>query len=290
MFDLSEPYLLDYPINFGLNLYYRDNILPDLFNRRSIGVNIITGTIIKGYWRANLTYGYENVNIRLPEEQREGESGLDPIFTTLFGLGKYDFSSAILSVFHTNLETPSFPYRKSLFSASCKFAGSFLGGDISLIKPRLVWSSFHRLFGEHAAGFYIDYQQIEALRDSPVPFWERFYLGGERSIRGYDVYSIGPRSELGTNIGGDKAVVFNAEYIMPVFKPLYAVLFYDMGNAYSSDQKIRLKDMYFSTGLEMRIFYEALPLPVRIIFSYNNRRIHPDDSRFTFRFTVGTYF
>jgi len=290
MFDLSEPYLLDYPINFGLNVYYRDNILPDLFNRRSMGVNFITGALIKGYWRANLTYGYENVNIKLPDEHREGEPDIDPVFTTMFGLGKYDFSSAIVSVFHTNLETPSFPYRKNLFSASCKFAGSFLGGDISIVKPRIVWSLFHRLFGEYAAGFYIDYQQVKALRDSPAPFWEKYFLGGERSIRGYDVYSIGPRSELGTNIGGEKALVFNAEYIMPVFGPLYAVLFYDMGNAYSSDQRIRLKDMYSSAGLEMRIFYEVLPLPVRIIFSYNNRKIDPEDSHFTFRFTVGTYF
>jgi len=290
MFDLSEPYLLDYPINFGLNVYYRDNILPDLFNRRSIGANIITGVLIKGYWRANLTYGYENVNIKLPDEQREGESDFDPIFTTIFGLGNYDFSSAILSVFHTNLETPSFPYRKNLFSASCKFAGSFLGGDISIVKSRFAWSFFHSLFGEHAAGFYVDYQHIEALGDSPIPFWERFFLGGERSIRGYDVYSIGPRSEEGTNIGGKKALVFNAEYIMPVFGPLYAVLFYDMGNAHSLEQRVHLKDMYSSTGLELRIFYEKLPLPVRVIFSYNNRKIDPDDSHFTFRFTVGTYF
>jgi len=290
MFDLSEPYLLDYPINFGLNVYYRDNILPDLFNRRSIGLNIITGALIKGYWRANVSYGYENVNIKLPDEQREGEPDFDPIFTTMFGLGNYDFSSAILSVFHTNLEKPSFPYRKNLFSASCKFSGSFLGGDISIIKSRFAWSFFHRLFGEHAAGFYIDYQHVEALGGSPLPFWERFFLGGERSIRGYGVYSIGPRSELGTNIGGKKALVFNAEYIMPVFGPLYAVLFYDMGNAHSLDQRIRLKDMYSSAGLELRVFYERLPLPIRIIFSYNNRKIDPEDSHFTFRFTVGTYF
>lgn len=290
MFDLSEPYLLDYPINFGLNVYYRDNILPDLFNRRSIGANIITGVLIKGYWRANLTYGYENVKIKLPDEQSEGEPDFDPIFTTIFGLGNYDFSSAILSIFHTNLERPSFPYRKNLFSASCKFAGSFLGGDISIVKSRFAWSFFHRLFGEHEAGFYIDYQHVEALGDSPIPFWERYFLGGERSIRGYDVYSIGPRSEQGTNIGGKKALVFNAEYIMPVFGPLYAVLFYDMGNAHSLEQRARLKDMYSSAGLEFRIFYEKLPLPVRIIFSYNNRKIDPEDSHFTFHFTVGTYF
>ncbi len=290
MFDLSEPYLLDYPINFGLNVYYRDNVLPDLFNRRSIGLNIITGALIKGYWRANVSYGYENVNIKLPDEQREGEPDFDPVFTTMFGLGNYDFSSAILSVFHTNLEKPSFPYRKNLFSASCKFSGSFLGGDISIIKSRFAWSLFHHLFGEHMAGFYIDYQQVEGLGGSPIPFWERFFLGGERSIRGYGVCRIGPRSEQGTNIGGKKALVFNAEYIMPVFGPLYAVLFYDMGNAHSLEQRIRLKDMYSSAGLELRIFYEKLPLPVRIIFSYNNRKIDPEDSHFIFRLAVGTYF
>jgi len=72
--------------------------------------------------------------------------------------------------------------------------------------------------------------------------------------------------------------------------PLYAVLFYDVGNAYSSDQKISLNDMYSSTGLEMRIYFSTLPIPIRLIFAYNNRKIDPEDTNLAFRFTLGTTF
>ena len=159
-----------------------------------------------------------------------------------------------------------------------------------MVRPQFEWSFFHPLVGNHFVGFHIKYQFVEGIGDSQVPFWERFYLGGERSIRGYGIYSIGPRSEQGTNIGGEKSIVFNAEYVMPVGGPLYAVLFYDAGNAYSSDQKISLKDMYSSAGLEMRIYFTTLPVPIRLIFAYNNRKIDADDPNLAFRFTLGTTF
>jgi outer membrane protein insertion porin family len=288
-YDVSTPYLLDYPVNFAMHAYYRDNILPALFNRRTIGANITTGTRINGYWRTNLTYGYEKINISLPDGQREGEADFDPVYLTLFGLGEHEISRVIFSIFHTNLEIPSFPYRRNYFSASCQVTGGILGGDISFYKPRVVWSYFHPLFRDHKAGFYIDYQFVDELRHTEVPFWERLYLGGDQSIRGYDVYSIGPTSEQGTNIGGEKAIVFNAEYVLPIFEPFYAVFFYDIGNAYGANEKISIKDMYSSTGIEFRIFYPKIPLPIRIICAYNNRKIDPDDSRFSIRLTIGTY-
>jgi len=86
------------------------------------------------------------------------------------------------------------------------------------------------------------------------------------------------------------SIVFNAEYVMPVGGPLYAVLFYDVGNAYSSAQKISLNDMYSSAGLEMRIYFSTLPIPIRLIFAYNNRKIDPEDTNLAFRFTLGTTF
>ena len=123
-----------------------------------------------------------------------------------------------------------------------------------------------------------------------IPFWERFYLGGERSIRGYNIYSIGPRNENGANMGGEKSLVFNAEYIIPVGGPLYAILFYDMGNAYAPDQKISLKNMYRSAGLEVRIFIPAIRVPFRLIFAYNDPIALYKDSHFNFRFAIGTTF
>jgi outer membrane protein insertion porin family len=284
----SEPYFLDYPVSVGFNAYYHDIIFPDLYDRRGKGADLTISARFKRYWRASLTYSFENVNVELPEE----DSGIqvDPIYSGMFGLGEHDVSSIILAFSRSTLDSPIFPTRGTLYSASCKFAGSFLGGDISLIRPQFEWSFFHPLVGDQFIGFHIEYQFIEAIGDSQVPFWERFYLGGERSIRGYGIYSIGPRSEQGTNIGGEESIVFNAEYVMPVGGPLYAVLFYDAGNAYSSDQKISLNDMYSSAGLEMRIYFTTLPIPIRLIFAYNNRKIDPEDTSLAFRFTLGTTF
>jgi len=289
-FGFSEPYFLDYPINVGFNAYYRDIIFPDLYNRGGKGADLTIGARFKRYWRASLTYSYENVNVDLPEKEEDGDEEADPIYSDMFGLGEHDVSSIIPALIRSTLDSTIFPTRGTLYSASCKFAGSFLGGDISLIKPRFEWSFFHPLVSNHFVGFHIEYQFIEAIGETQVPFWERFYLGGERSIRGYGIYSIGPRSEQGTNIGGEKSIVFNAEYVMPVGGPLYAVLFYDAGNAYSSDQKISLNNMYSSAGLEIRLYFSTLPIPIRLILAYNNRKIAPEDSNFAFRFTLGTTF
>ncbi len=287
-FSFFEPYFLDYPINVGFNAYYHDTIFPDLYDRREKGADLTIGVRFKRYWRANLAYSFEKVNVELPEADSEAEA--DPVYSEMFGLGEYDLSSIILAFSRSTLDSPIFPTRGALYSASCKFAGSFLGGDISFIKPQFEWSFFNPLVGNHFVGFHLDYQFIEAIGDSQVPFWERFYLGGERSVRGYGIYTIGPRSEQGTNIGGEKSIFFNAEYVMPIGGPLYAVLFYDVGNAYSSGQKIGLNDMYSSAGLEMRIYSPSFPIPLRLIFAYNNRKIDMEDSNFAFRFTLGTTF
>jgi len=283
-----EPYFLDYPISVGFNAYYHDTIFPDLYDRRGKGADLTIGSRFKRYWSASLTYSFENVNVDLPES--DGREEADPVYSGMFGLGEHYVSSIVSAFSRSTLDSPIFPTRGTLYSASCKFAGSFLGGDISLVRPQFEWSFFHPLVGNHFVGFHIKYQFVEGIGDSQVPFWERFYLGGERSIRGYGIYSIGPRSEQGTNIGGEKSIVFNAEYVMPVGGPLYAVLFYDAGNVYSSGQKINLNDMYSSAGLEMRMYFSTLPILIRIILAYNNRKIDPEDTNLAFRFTLGTTF
>jgi outer membrane protein insertion porin family len=110
------------------------------------------------------------------------------------------------------------------------------------------------------------------------------------SIRGYDIYTIGPRGEEGYNLGGETSLVFNTEYILPLGGPLYAIFFHDMGNAYAPDQKISLNNMYSSSGLEFRMFVPALRVPFRLIFAYNNRIIRRGESNFNFRFAIGTTF
>lgn len=287
MFGFTEPYFLDYPVTLGFNVYNRQIIYPYLFDRKGKGVDLIFGARVKGYWRSNLTYTYEYVNIDVPDKQEGGF--YDPYYYRSWE-GGFAVSSLLPSIYRSTVDSPLTPSRGTLYLASCKFAGSFLGGDISLIKPRFEWSFFHPVYRNHVVGLHFEYQFIKTIGDSQIPIWEKFYLGGERSIRGYDIYSIGPRNQYGANIGGDKSLVLNAEYIIPVGGPLYAILFFDAGNAYTMDQKINFRNLYTSKGLEMRVFVPALRVPFRLIFSFNSPKVHPEDSNFAFRFAIGTTF
>jgi outer membrane protein insertion porin family len=275
MFGFSEPYFLDQPVSLGFNIYNRNVIYPYLFDQKAKGINFTTGGRIKGYLRGNLTYAYEYIDITADEGSYYAAWG-----------GGYAVSSITPSLYRSTVNSPLTPTRGSLYSVSSKFAGGFLGGQLNFIKPRFEWTFYHPLVLNHVIGFHIEYQFIKVFGDSNIPVWEKFFLGGERSIRGYEIYSI--RGD--DNTGGEKSLVFNAEYIIPMGGPLYAIFFYDLGNAFGRDQKIGFNNLYSSTGLEMRIFVPALRVPFRLIFSYNNRKPRADDSNFAFRFAIGTTF
>lgn len=292
VFGFSEPYIFDLPVTIGFNIHNQDIRMPYLYDRKGKGIDFTFGARIKGYLRTNISYGFEDVEISLPTAEGEEGTEIDPIYSMMFGLGNYKVSSFTPMIYRSTIDSPLTPSRGTLYLAACKFAGGILGGEIHLIKPRFEWSYYQPIIGSTRLGFHLEYSYIKPTRDAAVPFWERFYLGGERSIRGYDIYTIGPRSQQGTNIGGSKSLVFNAEYIIPLSPggPLFAILFFDAGNAYDLEEKVNIKNMFYSTGLEARIFIPALRVPFRLIFAYNNRLIYSSDKHFAFRFAIGTTF
>jgi len=292
-FGFSEPYLFDLPVTVGFNIFSRDIIYPYLYNRKGKGIDFTFGARIRGFLRGNLTYSFEDVDIDVfSEEEVDGEtpSNPDPVWNRMFGLGNYKISSITPTLYRSTIDSPLTPTRGTMFLASAKFAGGILGGEIHLIKPKFELSYYQPFIKNTRFGFHAEYSFVKPTKDEEAPFWERFYLGGERSIRGYDIYTIGPRSEQGTNIGGSKSLILNFEYIIPVGGPIFTILFFDTGNSYALEQKVNIKNLYFSTGLELRIFIPALRVPFRLIFAYNNRIIYTGDKNFNFRFAIGTTF
>lgn len=282
-FGLTEPYVFDQPMTAGFNIYdrYYDYSALGLYTQKAIGLDLTLGARIFGYWRASATYNIQKLNVSY---------AAGSTLSNLYGSGAFYESSITPMIYRSTIDSPLTPTHGTLYSASVKFAGSFLGGDINIIKPQFEFAHYQPFLGKNVIGVHVDYEVIMAYHSSYVPYWEKSFLGGERSIRGYEVYSIGPRNESGYNLGGSKSLFFNAEYIIPVGGPLYAVVFYDVGNALAAGEKFSRKNMYTSTGLEARIFVPALRVPFRLIFSYNNRPIYPNDGNFKFRFAVGTTF
>jgi outer membrane protein insertion porin family len=149
---------------------------------------------------------------------------------------------------------------------------------------------FLPLWRNHVLGFHTVYEAIEPFGGKAIPFYEKYFLGGERSIRGFEIYTLGPRDANGSVLGGNKSFYVNLEYAIPLTQQFSFVFFYDVGNSYDSGTPVKIKDVYQSTGLELKIFVPMLNVPFRLIFAYNHRLLRPDDQHFVFRFAVGPSF
>jgi outer membrane protein insertion porin family len=76
-----------------------------------------------------------------------------------------------------------------------------------------------------------------------LPIFEKLFLGGEYSIRGFDIRSVGPR-DLGSGIviGGNKSLLFNAEYLINIAGPVRLVLFADAGQVRDSGESFAWRE------------------------------------------------
>jgi outer membrane protein insertion porin family len=97
-------------------------------------------------------------------------------------------------------------------------------------------------------------------------------------------------------VGGNKSLLFNAEYLISIAGPVRLVLFFDAGQALAAGQRFAWKEFRASTGSEIRFFMPVLNVPFRLIFAYNPLRAGILDNnyqpakRFTFKFAVGSTF
>ncbi|MDB6112832.1 MAG: outer membrane protein assembly complex, YaeT protein, partial [Pedosphaera sp.] len=76
---------------------------------------------------------------------------------------------------------------------------------------------------------------IQKLSSQDAPFFDRFYLGGQSDLRGYDYRAVGPREvtqdgQTYEPIGGDTYWFGSIEYSVPIITRLRFAMFYDIGN------------------------------------------------------------
>ena len=125
-----------------------------------------------------------------------------------------------------------------------------------------------------------------------MPFFENFFAGGIRSVRGYEDNTLGPRDEFGEAIGGAFLTVFNAEIIFPVpfvesTSATRLSAFFDIGNVYSDINTFDAGELRYSTGLAGVWASPLGPISVSIGIPLNAK---DGDDEQTFQFTVGTFF
>jgi outer membrane protein insertion porin family len=118
---------------------------------------------------------------------------------------------------------------------------------------------------------------IYSYLGEPVPFAERYRLGGYNDMRGFDYQTIGPRFYMlrapgyepkSYNRGGDKKLLFQFEYFVPLIPEagIKALAFMDMGRVYDDSELVSLKDMSRDVGFGFR--WQTPIAPFRFEWAY----------------------
>ena len=120
-----------------------------------------------------------------------------------------------------------------------------------------------------------------------VPLSERFYSGGEGSVRGYGLRRIGPLSASNDPLGGLSLIEGSIELRRPLFWKLNGALFFDCGQVATQAYDLRVDALQCGYGPAAGMNSPVGPINFYIGFPTEKPR---GDSSWQFYFSIGQYF
>ncbi len=301
----SDPWFMDTPNSLGISLFNRDTNYPLSigYQEQSKGGSIAYGYRLHRFDSLSLVYGLEHVKTHEETNVLPDQNGNVPISDILDAT--YTSSSIGPSYSYDSRDNPFDTTRGARVAMGMSFAGGPLGGTIHAIRPTFATTKYFKISKsssfsvnldlgylrplDYGKGCFLTYDNFEQNSKLCVPKGQRFFVGGEYSVRGFEYGTLGPNETVNgvTQVaGGYKQVFFNSEYVYKVNDPLRLVFFGDGGWAYGYLDKVDPRKLRYSTGMELRIFLPVFQFPIRFIYAINPAS-KPGDKFKTFNFTIG---
>lgn len=255
-FDLSftEPRLFDSEILFGIDLFNRDQDFLS-FDSKSTGGGFRLGKNISEYDSVNFRYRFDNVEV----------SGLAAADETAFFKNETRVTSRVAPTFvhdsRDNFLNPSKGWRHVV---GFEFAG--LGGA-KFSKSVYEVTYYHPLMGKLVGAAHARVNYADGYGGEKLPGFERYFMGGPTSLRGFTIEDVGPKDNDGDPVGGNQSLLFNLELQYPFTKSFRGFVFYDRGNIYgggantsTTTNNFDLAEMRHSVGAGIRFISPFGPL------------------------------
>ena len=286
--DFTDPYFLDSEWMLGTSAFRSVYQFND-FDRESYGGSVSIGH--RFFDHASITLGYDAEQVKVtsfsttvPELFRANTSGLT--------------SDGSLLLARDTRDNRIFARKGTLNSLKLEYSGKALGGDNDFFRVTgrtqyyqpVIWGITLKGFGR------IGY--VDSLSNKSVPLFERFFMGGVNSLRGYFPQSVGPRLRIPVSdssgdsefvYGGNKMWITNLELELPIYDPagLRFVSFYDVGNSFAEDENFSITKVRQDYGFGLRWVSPMGPLRFEWGIPINPR---PGESDLIFNFTIGQFF
>ena len=309
-----EPWFMGRKLALGVDLYHREwNFLSDMYNENRTGAKVsLTRTLLNNdFLIGSISAGLEGIGLSHVDQNAPS--------TILNTSGSYVVARATASIAYDTRNSVTLPNH----GQRTELAGEYVIGDFSLYKAELKTSWYFPGFAQgHVlevlgrigvvdsigeglpnpdADKYRTYyatnelgigvpNTVTNLPQNKVPFFERYFLGGPYTMRGFKYRHVGPM-ESGINnvgndpVGGNSYYMASAEYSIPIIDRVRLALFYDMGNVYYDAYSFDFGKFSANTGLGVRL---NLPIgPLRLDYGYPLREANGEGRSGRFNFTVG---
>ncbi|MDI6605769.1 MAG: outer membrane protein assembly factor BamA, partial [Candidatus Omnitrophota bacterium] len=263
-FDLSftEPWVFDYPLSFGFDLYRREhNRDTDVgygYDQVVTGGDLRLGKELSEYIRVNAAYRNDRIKISNvsgdASNDLKKEEGKNTISSLQFGM-TYDSRDNIYET-----------YKGDVLAGNLECAGGPFGGTKDFAKFSGRASHYFSLFRRSTLEARLRFGLADAYDDSSeVPLYERFFAGGADTIRGYHERKVGPIDPDSKDpLGGEAVLIGNLEYTYPLFSFLKVAAFYDVGNVWKKVSEFGAGGFKSGFGIGVRI---KSPIgPIRLDF------------------------
>ena len=292
----TEPWFLDKQLSFGFDIFHTEaNYLSSVYNETRTGGDIKIAKAINQFLRLDVQYGIQLI-----------EESMDPTYVSqeLYSQRGHKIRSSVLG-------TLSYDHRDSVFltthgtrsEASAEVVGGPFGGDVSIYKLNAKTTWFFPLFNGHilellgAGGVVGAYGQSKGSgplvteadgtvhKVDDVPLFDRYFLGGANTLRGWSYHDVSPKDVNGQPVGGNTYVNSTAEYSIPIVDRVRIAFFADAGEVERDAYDFRSDDLRADVGTGVRL---NLPIgPLRLDYGVP---IKPHLSGGKIQFSVGYQF
>lgn len=200
-----------------------------------------------------------------------------------------NISEVITAVTHDTRDNIFEPTEGGYQRASVEYGSSALGSELDFFRVRGQVSQFVPLAKATTLGGSFKFGLIQALGGSDViPLQERFYNGGENTVRSFRESELGPKDNSGKPLGGEAYTVFSLEARRRLKGKLEGAVFWDYGNVTEHHGDFfDFRGYAQAIGVGLRY---SLPVgPIRIDAGFNPDP-GEDDARITVHFSLGMAF
>ena len=278
---LTEPRVFDSDVSAGFNIF---NSRSDFFSfdTTSRGAGVTFGKNLSETDWGGLNYRFSRVEVSdvvSPTELLKNETRNTSRIGGTFIRDSRD-----------NFINPTQGWRHVV---RLEFAGSFLGGS-DFYKTGYEITYYRKLIGKLVGAIHGEINFAEGYNEEELPSFERYFMGGANSLRGFTIRQVGPLDSLGNPLGGEQSLLLNVELQYPLTEGFRVFGFYDRGNVYgsgfnidSTDTSINLSKMRESVGGGIRFFSPFGPIALSYGIKLDQRT---GESSGEFHFSAGNAF